>query len=76
MPIYEFECLSCNAVFEKLVLSSQQNSMEKCPVCNSTKVRKLISGFAFSNQSGSSGSKSQPSSMPPGGCSSGFSGFR
>lgn len=80
MPIYEFECTKCNAVFEKLVFASQKENQQTCPVCNSIKVQKLVSGFAMGAQTGASpsgfSSSNHSSSMASGGCSSGFSRFR
>ncbi|WP_136809698.1 FmdB family zinc ribbon protein [Desulfosediminicola flagellatus] len=43
MPIYEFECLECKEVFEKIVLSAEKVKDVLCTQCQSTKVRKTIS---------------------------------
>ncbi len=45
MPIYEYECPSCNHRFEKLVKLSAPEPA--CPECNGTHVRKLVSASSF-----------------------------
>ena len=40
MPIYDYHCLDCNAIFDKLVMSS---TMVSCPECKSEKLEKLVS---------------------------------
>ena len=42
MPIYEFQCEKCERVFE---VFQGLNSLKKhkCPKCNSSRIRKLIS---------------------------------
>jgi len=42
MPIYEYECESCEHCFEQLVFASDDRKVT-CPECGKTKVRKLIS---------------------------------
>jgi putative FmdB family regulatory protein len=44
MPIYEYRCLDCGKVFEKIV-SLHTNSMT-CQSCESKNVEKLFSAFA------------------------------
>jgi len=44
MPVYEYKCESCGERFEKLVRSIHREPREVvCPVCQGTKVRRLIS---------------------------------
>lgn len=40
MPIYDYKCLACNTVFDKLVTSSTRVS---CPECHSENLEKLVS---------------------------------
>jgi putative FmdB family regulatory protein len=40
MPIYEFECEGCGAVFEELVAAG---AAVPCPVCGSERTRRLMS---------------------------------
>ncbi len=46
MPLYEYECTGCQAVFE---IISRHDALEKpiCPFCHSGKTRKLISAVTF-----------------------------
>jgi putative FmdB family regulatory protein len=41
MPIYEFECERCGERFEELVSAGAART--SCPVCGSTRTRRLIS---------------------------------
>jgi len=43
MPIYEYECKKCGAVFEALVLGKETPACEKC---GSRSLKKLVSTFA------------------------------
>ncbi|MBY0578067.1 MAG: zinc ribbon domain-containing protein [Burkholderiales bacterium] len=40
MPIYDYKCLDCNAIFDKLVMGATKVS---CPQCNSENLEKLVS---------------------------------
>ncbi|RPJ04581.1 MAG: zinc ribbon domain-containing protein [Deltaproteobacteria bacterium] len=46
MPIYEYHCKQCNHEFEKLVFNSSEKIA--CPKCESSKVSRMMSAFAFS----------------------------
>jgi putative FmdB family regulatory protein len=65
MPIYEFTCDACGHAFEKLVSSSR--SRVHCPRCESPKVTKQFSAFAFKGESRFVGSRGSSSC---GGCTS------
>uniref|UniRef100_A0A7V5XF73 Zinc ribbon domain-containing protein n=1 Tax=Thermodesulfobacterium geofontis TaxID=1295609 RepID=A0A7V5XF73_9BACT len=52
MPIYEFSCLNCGEIFEKLVLKNEEEQELKCPYCRSQNIKKLISSF-YSNKDSS-----------------------
>ena len=52
MPIYEYKCESCEYIFEKLVLKSDETVV--CPICDSMKTTKLMSSAAFIGGSGGS----------------------
>ena len=44
MPIYEYQCRTCDERFDKLLRSMSQAPAEvSCPACGSTDVRRLIS---------------------------------
>ncbi|MDD5347158.1 MAG: zinc ribbon domain-containing protein [Candidatus Omnitrophica bacterium] len=67
MPIFEFECTKCARKFEYLVRSS--GDKPECPKCANTKLKKLISGFAFTSKDGSGATTA--SSAGCSGCSGG-----
>ena len=43
MPIHEFQCESCNYVFELLLMSQSEMDNVRCPKCQSPDVGKLMS---------------------------------
>jgi putative FmdB family regulatory protein len=45
VPIFEYKCNSCSAVFEELV-SAKQADRVRCPKCDSKATERLISVFA------------------------------
>jgi len=45
MPIYEYKCLNCGKLFEKIVLKREEEKKIKCPYCNSQTLKKIPSGF-------------------------------
>jgi putative FmdB family regulatory protein len=45
MPIYEYICQACEHAFEKRVASSQ--ARVRCPACESGRVARQFSTFAF-----------------------------
>ncbi len=65
MPIFEYHCKSCQEDFEQIVFNTKAKIA--CPHCQSRKVNKKLSAFAFK-----SGSKfvSASNSGGCGGCSS------
>ena len=65
MPIYEFSCDACAHAFEKRVASSRSRVL--CPKCESAKVTKQFSTFAFKGEVRFVGSRGGSCS----GCSSG-----
>jgi putative FmdB family regulatory protein len=48
MPIYEFVCDACEHAFEKRVPSNRSRVV--CPKCESAKVTKQFSTFAFKGE--------------------------
>ncbi len=55
MPIYEYICDKCEHAFEKRVVSSQ--SRVRCPQCESARVTRQFSTFAFKGERGFVGSR-------------------
>ncbi len=43
MPIYEYKCQDCGAIFEKLIYKEED---VKCFICGGKNVKKLISLFS------------------------------
>ena len=62
MPIYEYNCKSCDAKFEQLVKSMNGPAQIACPECSSTKTARLLSMFAVNKES------SKAASSPAGIC--------
>lgn len=48
MPIYEYQCKTCETRFEELVRDSQALTA-RCPKCGKTEVSRLLSVFAASH---------------------------
>jgi putative FmdB family regulatory protein len=68
MPIYEYQCSSCNEEFEKLVFGNKE---VECPKCASKDVRKKLSTFGMSGvEKPFAGSSSGCSSCSKGSCTS------
>ncbi|HXG90103.1 MAG TPA: zinc ribbon domain-containing protein [Vicinamibacterales bacterium] len=63
MPLYEYECRSCQNHFELLV---REQTVLACPSCHSDKLDKQLSVFAVSADSPKFASRS----AAPGGCGS------
>ncbi len=64
MPIFEYECRDCGAKFEKIVNTSNGNTIV-CKNCQSRRVSKLLSVFAVA------GGASKELSAEPGPCACG-----
>lgn len=71
MPLYDFQCADCQATFDELVRSPNDESSVRCPKCGSSAVKRLLSSFALGRGS-SGGSSSVPSSAS--GCRGGSCG--
>lgn len=46
MPIYEFECAACEAVFDRLQKLSDPDPVD-CPECGQPRVKRRVSAPAF-----------------------------
>jgi len=51
MPIYEYQCESCDNTFEKLIFNSDDESID-CPNCGAKNVKRLLSAASFMGGSG------------------------
>lgn len=59
MPMYEYRCNKCGAVYEKLRRAQDADRDLECPDCGAEDVKRLISGFAsWGGGGGSCGSSS------------------
>jgi len=47
MPIYEYQCLTCNREFQKLTLKREEEEGLLCPGCGSGDLKKLVSRVAY-----------------------------
>jgi putative FmdB family regulatory protein len=65
MPLFEFECKSCNHRFEELVLSSSK-TVERCPKCEESNVKKLVSAGSIKTGGDFSASAPAPACSPGG----------
>ncbi|MFA7382175.1 MAG: zinc ribbon domain-containing protein [Desulfurivibrionaceae bacterium] len=54
MPIYEYRCQECKALFEAIVTSTENATEVSCPKCSSRSGKKIISASSFRIASGSS----------------------
>lgn len=43
MPIFEFRCLKCGEIIEKLFLTSEEKIELVCPKCNSDELERVLS---------------------------------
>ncbi len=66
MPIYEYRCADCHKPFELFVRAPSLADSAVCAHCHSTRVHRLISGFATVHGS-SSGMTSAVAEAPGGG---------
>lgn len=47
MPIYEYECSSCAATFQSLIMKKDQEKGLVCPECGGHKLNRLISRVSY-----------------------------
>ncbi len=47
MPIYEYQCLTCEREFQRLVLKREEEEVPRCPGCGSHDLKKLVSRVAY-----------------------------
>jgi putative FmdB family regulatory protein len=69
MPVYDYKCRKCGAVFEKFLRTLAAAGSVTCEKCGSAKVEKLVSCCAISSGGKSEGSASSHSSHSCGSCS-------
>ena len=47
MPIFEFRCLECSNLFEKIFLSSDEKADIQCPECHSVSFERVVSKTSY-----------------------------
>ena len=47
MPIFEFRCLECGDIFEKLFMNSNDEVDMSCPHCKSQSLERVVSRASF-----------------------------
>ena len=57
MPIFEYKCKKCGAVFEFLVRGNSPKP--SCPKCKSKSLEKLVSGFSVNSPKTGGGTRRQ-----------------
>ena len=57
MPIFEFRCLECSNLFEKIFLSSDEKADIECPECRSVSFERVVSKSSHIMGMGAGGSK-------------------
>ncbi|MHB8158170.1 MAG: FmdB family zinc ribbon protein [Desulfocucumaceae bacterium] len=57
MPIYEFRCLECGNVFEKLFVKPDEKAEISCPKCQSESFERIISSSNYVMGAGKSGKR-------------------
>lgn len=67
MPIYEFRCLQCGNLFEKLFTSMDQEFDVACPQCRSKTFERVISRSNHMMSSGKGGPKTKVTTKSCGG---------
>lgn len=71
MPIYEYRCADCRAVFEKLRPMSQANAPTTCSQCGSSDASRAISLFSAVSRGGNGESRRIAGSSSCGSCAGG-----
>jgi len=69
MPVYDYKCRQCGAVFEKFLRSLAAADSVQCEKCGSAKVKKLITCCAISSGGKTESAGSSSHSYSCGSCS-------
>lgn len=63
MPMYEYRCKKCGAVFEELIRNADDEKQVKCRSCGHEQVERVLSMF-----SGNAGAPSSTAPLSGGSC--------
>ena len=55
MPIFEFRCLKCGTLFEKLIMQSDREEAFSCPHCHSHAFERVVSRSNYAMGAGRGG---------------------
>jgi putative FmdB family regulatory protein len=44
MPLFDFSCLECGKQFARIISNAEKGKL-KCPECNSSNIKQLLSSF-------------------------------
>lgn len=47
MPIYEYQCKTCDAIFDCVIIKKDDNFIPQCRQCGSINVKKLVSRVRY-----------------------------
>jgi putative FmdB family regulatory protein len=77
MPIFEYQCKSCNTKYEVLHKTTEKSEDVTCPKCQSKENKRLLSSFSASMGTSSGGGCASGNCDVPysGGCASGMCGL-
>lgn len=67
MPLYEYRCVQCGQVFEKLVRSPLVEQELACPCCGASEIKRLVSLCGVSGGARDSGFSPSTSCAPAAG---------
>ncbi len=62
MPIFEFRCLKCGQIFEKLLINTDETVEITCPNCKSESFERVVSSTNYVMGTGPGGKKPKISS--------------
>ncbi len=59
MPIFEFRCVECGEISEKLFMDSDEKVEMACPNCNSQTLERVVSRTSYTMGMGAGGGESR-----------------
>ncbi|MBU2498354.1 MAG: zinc ribbon domain-containing protein [Proteobacteria bacterium] len=57
MPIFEFRCLECGHLFEKLFVGANEKADLACPECQALSLERVVSRTSYAMGAGPGGNK-------------------
>jgi len=60
MPLYDYQCTSCEHKFSELRRGSEKDESISCPDCGINVTKRLVTGFSVSTKSSAAGCASAP----------------